>query len=59
MNELTEKLPEVELKYNSKTGVIYIGQIPHGFYEDEMQGFFSQFGKVYRVRLVRSKKVFL
>ncbi|XP_043485085.1 MKI67 FHA domain-interacting nucleolar phosphoprotein-like [Leptopilina heterotoma] len=56
INDSTEKLPEVELQYNSKAGVIYIGQIPHGFYEDEMKGFFSQFGNVRRVRLVRSKK---
>ncbi|KAJ8605142.1 hypothetical protein CTAYLR_000475 [Chrysophaeum taylorii] len=36
--------------------VIYIGHIPHGFYEDEIQGFFSQFGKVTNSRLSRSKK---
>lgn len=58
-NDSTENLPEVELQYNSKAGVIYIGQIPHGFYEDEMEGFFSQFGKIRRVRLVRSKKVLI
>jgi len=37
--------------------VIYIGHIPHGFYEEQMRGFFSQFGIVTRVRLSRSKKV--
>ncbi|XP_065838979.1 MKI67 FHA domain-interacting nucleolar phosphoprotein-like [Oscarella lobularis] len=37
-------------------GVIYLGHIPHGFYEDEMRGFFSQFGRVTRVRLARSRK---
>jgi len=37
-------------------GVIYLGRIPHGFYEDEMRGYFSQFGEVTRVRLSRSKK---
>ncbi|XP_037092984.1 MKI67 FHA domain-interacting nucleolar phosphoprotein-like [Pollicipes pollicipes] len=39
-----------------KTGVIYITHIPHGFYEDEMSGFFSQFGKVLRVCVARSSK---
>ena len=38
-------------------GVIYLGHIPHGFYEDQIQGFFSQFGTVNKVRLSRSKKV--
>lgn len=30
--------------------------IPHGFYEDQLLGYFNQFGKVTRVRLSRSKK---
>lgn len=37
-------------------GVVYLGHIPHGFYEDQMQGFFSQFGDISRLRLSRSKK---
>lgn len=37
-------------------GVLYIGRIPHGFYEQEMQGYFGQFGAVSRLRLSRSKK---
>ena len=43
-------------KNHSKKGVIYLGHIPHGFYEDQMKGFFSQFGRVTRLRLSRSKK---
>jgi len=39
-----------------KSGVVYIKHIPHGFYEDEMKGFFSQFGKVDRVTVARSSK---
>jgi nucleolar protein 15 len=38
-------------------GVLYLGHIPHGFYEDQMRGFFSQFGTVSRLRLARNKKV--
>lgn len=38
-------------------GVIYLGHIPHGFYENQIQDFFSQFGTVNKVRLSRSKKV--
>lgn len=41
---------------SSSTGVLYLGHIPHGFYEKEMRGYFSQFGEVLRVRLSRSKK---
>lgn len=37
-------------------GVVYLGHIPHGFYEKEMRAFFSQFGSVTRLRLSRSKK---
>uniref|UniRef100_A0A7S1TBD4 RRM domain-containing protein n=1 Tax=Compsopogon caeruleus TaxID=31354 RepID=A0A7S1TBD4_9RHOD len=36
--------------------VLYVGHIPHGFYEEEMKKFFSQFGEVRRVRLSRSRK---
>ena len=36
--------------------VVYLSHIPHGFYEKEMRGFFSQFGTVEKVRLARSKK---
>ena len=36
--------------------VVYVGHIPHGFYEDQMRGFFSQFGEVSRLRLSRNKK---
>ena len=38
-------------------GVVYVGHIPHGFYEKEMRSYFSQFGTVTRLRLARSKKV--
>jgi nucleolar protein 15 len=38
------------------SAVVYIGHIPHGFYEDQMKGFFGQFGEVKRLRLSRSTK---
>ncbi|KAJ6717544.1 MKI67 FHA DOMAIN-INTERACTING NUCLEOLAR PHOSPHOPROTEIN [Salix purpurea] len=48
-------LPELkELK--NKSGVLYIGRIPHGFYEDEMKAYFSQFGTIKRLRIARNKK---
>ncbi|KAI8805928.1 hypothetical protein BJ742DRAFT_391021 [Cladochytrium replicatum] len=39
-----------------KPGVICLSRIPHGFYEQEMKQYFSQFGDVTRVRLSRNKK---
>ncbi|KAJ6788668.1 hypothetical protein PWT90_04977 [Aphanocladium album] len=41
---------------SGETGVIYIGRIPHGFYEHEMRQYFSQFGPIARLRLSRNKK---
>ena len=38
-------------------GVIYIGHLPFGFFEDQLRGFFSQFGTITRLRLSRNKKV--
>ncbi|TGZ79580.1 RNA-binding domain-containing protein, partial [Ascodesmis nigricans] len=37
-------------------GIVYLGRIPHGFYEHEMRSYFSQFGTVSRLRLSRNKK---
>ncbi|KAJ8974799.1 hypothetical protein NQ317_007639 [Molorchus minor] len=37
-------------------GVIYIGHIPHGFYENEMKSYFKQFGVVTNVKVCRSRK---
>lgn len=39
-----------------KRGVMYVGHLPYGFYEEEMHAFFSQFGTVTRVRVSRNKK---
>lgn len=38
------------------SNVIYLGRIPHGFYEKQMMGFFKQFGVVKRLRLSRNKR---
>ena len=37
-------------------GVVYLGHIPHGFYEEQMEKYFAQFGRVTRLRLSRSKR---
>jgi hypothetical protein len=38
-------------------GVVYLSHIPEGFYEEEMYSYFSQFGRVTLVNVVKSKKV--
>jgi nucleolar protein 15 len=40
---------------SSQNAVIFLRNIPHGFYEKEMQSFFEQFGAVTNLRLGRSK----
>ncbi|KAF8403224.1 hypothetical protein HHK36_011324 [Tetracentron sinense] len=50
------KLPDPEEPVENTATVLYIGRIPHGFYEDEMEGFFKQFGIIKRLRIARNKK---
>ena len=40
-----------------RRGVIYVGRLPHGFYETQLKGYFSQFGTVTKVHVSRNKKV--
>ncbi|KAK6181466.1 hypothetical protein SNE40_009310 [Patella caerulea] len=58
--DFVHKVKKIKEKYEEglkpDRGVIYLGHIPHGFYETEMKSFFSQFGRVTRLRLARSKK---
>ncbi|AES92243.1 putative nucleotide-binding alpha-beta plait domain-containing protein [Medicago truncatula] len=49
------KLPELKPLENTSP-VLYIGRIPHGFYETEMEAYFGQFGTVKRLRIARNKK---
>ncbi|CAI9767498.1 unnamed protein product [Fraxinus pennsylvanica] len=52
---LARKIPKIEERENKAT-VLYIGRIPHGFYENEMEGFFKQFGTIKRLRIGRNRK---
>ncbi|ODM22328.1 hypothetical protein SI65_03174 [Aspergillus cristatus] len=40
---------------NQTPGTVYIGRIPHGFYEYQMRAYFSQFGEITRLRLSRNR----
>jgi nucleolar protein 15 len=37
-------------------GVVYVGHLPHGFMEEELKSYFSQYGDVLGVKAARSKK---
>lgn len=52
------KLKETAASRDTETtpGVVYIGRIPHGFYEHQMRAYFSQFGDITNLRLMRSSK---
>ncbi len=51
-NKLRVKKGELD-----KKGVVYVGHLPKGFNEKELQKFFNQFGQVPKLRVSRSKKV--
>jgi nucleolar protein 15 len=46
----------IDYKLDDKPGVVYVGRIPHGFFEHEMREYFEQFGKILKLRLSRNKK---
>ncbi|KAK8025638.1 RNA binding protein [Apiospora arundinis] len=39
-----------------ETGVVYIGHIPHGFFENQLRSYFTQFGDILNLRVSRNKK---
>ena len=53
-DKLKQKLQKKQA--SSQPGVVYLGRIPHGFYEGQMRSYFSQFGEVSRLRLSRNRK---
>ncbi|KAH9847514.1 hypothetical protein C2E23DRAFT_787356 [Lenzites betulinus] len=50
------KLEKAKRKPTEDRGAIYLGRLPHGFFEDQMRAYFTQFGTVTRLRLSRNKK---
>ncbi|KAI9674373.1 MAG: hypothetical protein M1829_003775 [Trizodia sp. TS-e1964] len=49
-------IPKVLTGKDDPAGVIYVGRIPHGFYEHQMRAYFSQFGTITRLRISRNLK---
>ena len=40
----------------SKNAVVYLGHLPHGFFENQLKEYFSQYGDVLSVKVARSKQ---
>ncbi|WEW55535.1 nucleolar protein [Emydomyces testavorans] len=49
------KLKNTPADEPEKPGTVYIGRIPHGFYEHEMRAYFSQFGEITLLRISRNR----
>ncbi|BEI87116.1 hypothetical protein CcaverHIS002_0704620 [Cutaneotrichosporon cavernicola] len=43
-------------KKDAPRATVFLGRIPHGFYEEQMKEYFGQFGDVTRLRLARNPK---
>ncbi|KAK8177108.1 hypothetical protein IWX90DRAFT_420205 [Phyllosticta citrichinensis] len=54
--KLRKKLTKAQEQGQDLPGVVYVGRVPHGFYEHQMRAYFSQFGEITRLRLSRNKK---
>ncbi|KAF8905028.1 hypothetical protein CPB84DRAFT_1772215 [Gymnopilus junonius] len=50
------KLEKAKQQQTEDRGVLFLGRLPHGFYEDQLKAYFSQFGDVTRLRVSRNKK---
>ena len=51
-----KKAAALSVNVPTKPGTIYLGHIPHGFFEPQMQDYFSQFGTISRLRLSRNRR---
>lgn len=55
--EVKKKLAAIkEASQKDGPGVVYVGRIPHGFYEGQMREYFAQFGDISKLRLSRNRR---
>ncbi|KAK7419455.1 nucleolar protein [Neonectria magnoliae] len=54
--KVSKQIQQAAKGSDGETGVLYIGRVPHGFYEHEMRQYFEQFGTINKLRLSRNKK---
>lgn len=55
-NDTTQSNESSDSKPVQAKHIIYIGRIPHGFYEVELRKYFEQFGNIRNLRVLRNKK---
>lgn len=55
-NRNTKRTAKKSITERNEKGIIYVKHLPHGFFENQLRAFFSQFGNVTRVHVARSKK---
>ena len=54
---LTQRAAETKKdEEHDSPGTLYIGRLPHGFYETQMKSYFSQFGTISRLRMSRNRR---
>ncbi|KAJ2806140.1 nucleolar protein [Coemansia helicoidea] len=52
--KILARVRKLSRKKAGPPGVVYLGRVPHGFYEEQMAEYFKQFGVVKRLRLARN-----
>nr|XP_019542494.2 LOW QUALITY PROTEIN: MKI67 FHA domain-interacting nucleolar phosphoprotein [Aedes albopictus] len=55
-NRSNKRTPKKQTGERNEKGIIYVKHLPHGFFENQLRTFFSQFGNVTRVHVARSKR---
>lgn len=55
-NRSNKRTAKKAITERNEKGIIYVKHLPHGFFENQLRAFFSQFGNVTRVHVARSKK---
>jgi nucleolar protein 15 len=57
MGDIQKRIKEATTDDPEKTpGVIYVGRLPHGFFEKQLRAYFSQFGDILHLRLARNSR---
>lgn len=55
-NRSNKRTPKKQNEDRNEKGIIYVKHLPHGFFENQLRSFFSQFGNVTRLHVARSKR---
>jgi len=51
-----KKLEKLTNSQKANRAILYLGHLPKGFNEEQLKGFFAQYGQVTRLRVSRSPK---